>query len=103
MGVPNVGLGKFLIMILVTWLTPFPGLGNIILLWNYPYYRAGAAAALALACTSYLVIGILTFMSLVTLADISYIVAFVVVLGMRVWMTLDAVTAFVGWKDSHRG
>lgn len=96
--VPTVGFGKFLIMILVTWLTPFPGLANIIFLWDYLYYRSGATTALAVAFTAYLVLGILSFMGLITLASISYIIAFVVVLGLRIWMTLDAITAFVPYR-----
>lgn len=91
----NVGFGKFLIMILVTWLTPFPGLANLLFLWPYPYYRTGASIAVGVSITSFLVIVILTAIGLIGLAEATVYIAGIIFLAMKIWMTLDAVSAFL--------
>jgi hypothetical protein len=91
----NVGFGKFLIMILVTWLTPFPGLANLFFLWRYPYYRSGAITAIGISVVCYIVISVLAGVGLIALADLSFIITVVIIIAMKVWMTLDAVNAFI--------
>jgi hypothetical protein len=91
----NVGFGKFLIMMLVTWLTPFPGLANLFFLWRYPYYRSGAITAIGISVVCYIVISVLAGVGLIGLADLSFIIAVVLIIAMKVWMTLDAVNAFI--------
>ncbi|MEE9488773.1 MAG: hypothetical protein ACUZ8A_00920 [Candidatus Bathyanammoxibius sp.] len=91
----NVGFGKFLIMILVTWLTPFPGLANLLFLWPYPYYRSGACAALGISIAIPFIIAILAAVGLIGLADFSFYIAAIIYFAMRVWMTLDAISAFM--------
>ncbi len=90
----NVGFGKFLIMILVTWLTPFPGLANLLFLWPFPYYRAGAITALGISVACFLVIVILAGIGLIGLADLAAVIMFVILLAMKIWMTIDALSAF---------
>ncbi len=89
----NVGFGKFLIMLLVTWLT-FPGLANLLFLWPFPYYRSGAITALGISVTCSLVIIILAGIGLVGLGDIAVYIAFVIVFALKIWMTIDAISAF---------
>lgn len=90
----NVGFGKFLIMILVTWLTPFPGLANLLFLWPFPYYRAGAITALGISVACFLVIVILAGIGLIGLADLAAVIIFIVLFAMKIWMTIDALSAF---------
>lgn len=90
----NVGFGKFLIMILVTWLTPFPGLANLLFLWPFPYYRAGAITALSISVASFLVIVILAGIGLIGLADLAAVIIFIILFAMKIWMTIDALSAF---------
>ena len=90
----DVGFGKFLIMILITWLTLLPGLGNLIFLWSDQYYRNGAITALAVSVTCYIVIAVFAAVEFVSMADLGYIIVFFIVLGIRIWMTLDAVRAY---------
>ncbi len=90
----NVGFGKFLIMILVTWLTPFPGLANLLFLWPFPYYRSGAITALGISITCFIVIIILAGIGLIGLADVAVYIAAVIVFAMKIWMTIDAISAF---------
>lgn len=90
----GVGFGKFLIMLLVTWLTPFPGLANLLFLWPYPYYRAGASTALGVSITCFLVIVILTAVELIGVADVAFYVSWIIILAMKIWMTMDAISAF---------
>ena len=90
----DVGFGKFLIMILVTWLTLFPGLGNLIFLWYDLRYRNNAITALAVSFTCYIVIAVLVGVEFVSMADLGYIIVFFIVLGLRIWMTLDAIKSY---------
>ncbi|MCB7129624.1 MAG: hypothetical protein NOU37_06600 [Candidatus Brocadiales bacterium] len=87
----RVGFVKFIIMLLVTWLTLFPGLGNLIFLWASPYYRIGAITALVIALGSSLAMWLLAGDSIF---DIRYIILFIVIIAMKIWMTLDAVSAY---------
>jgi hypothetical protein len=70
-------------MLLITWLTIFAGLGNLIFLWKDHHFRLRAIIALAVAVTFTITAPLYPF----------YVVALVQV-GMSVWMTLDAITAF---------
>lgn len=72
----DVGFGKFLIMILVTWLTLFPGLGNLIFLWYDLRYRNNAITALAVSFTCYIVIAVFAGVEFVSMADLGYIIVF---------------------------
>ncbi|MEE9201412.1 MAG: hypothetical protein V3V45_08210 [Candidatus Brocadiales bacterium] len=90
----NVGFGKFLIMILVTWLTPFPGLANLLFLWPFPYYRAGAITALGVSVACFMVIVILAGIGLIGLADLAAVIIFIILFAMKIWMTIDALSAF---------
>ncbi len=90
----NVGFGKFLIMILVTWLTPFPGLANLLFLWPFPYYRSGAITALSVSVTCFLVIIILAGIGLIGLGDVVVYITVIILFAMKIWMTIDAISAF---------
>ena len=90
----GVGFGKFLIMLLVTWLTPFPGLANLLFLWPFPYYRAGASTALGVSIACFLVVVILTSTEFIGVADVAFYVTLIIILVMKIWMTMDAVRAF---------
>ncbi|MHC4197000.1 MAG: hypothetical protein ACYSRP_03685 [Planctomycetota bacterium] len=77
----NVGVWKMVFMLLITWLTPFAGLGNLLFLWRDHHFRLRAIIALAV-----------TLAIAIPLYHL-YTGIFIHV-GMNVWMTLDAVAAF---------
>lgn len=79
----SVSIWKLVFMLLITWLTIFAGLGNLIFLWRDKAFRLRAIIALAVAVTFTITAPLYPF----------YVVALVQV-GMNVWMTLDAITAF---------
>lgn len=70
-------------MLLITWLTIFAGLGNLIFLWKDKAFRLRAIIALAVAVTF-----------TITAPLYPFYVGLLVQVGMSVWMTLDAITAF---------
>ncbi len=79
----SVSVWKLVFMLLITWLTIFAGLGNLIFLWKDHHFRLRAIIALAVAVTFTITAPLYPF----------YVVALVQV-GMSVWMTLDAIVAF---------
>ncbi len=92
----DVGIGRLTAMILITWLTPFVGLGNLILLWADPYYKKRAIIALSASIGSALAAPVLVH--LMGTAESIYLLALLVTIGMRVWMTIDAVLAHAVYK-----
>ncbi len=77
----RVGVWKLVFMLLITWLTPFSGLGNLLFLWNDHHFRLRAIIALAV--------------TLAIAIPLYHLYTGVLIhLGMNVWMTLDAIAAF---------
>jgi hypothetical protein len=77
----SVGIWKMVFMLLITWLTPFVGLGNLLFLWRDHHFRLRAIIALAVTLT--IAIPLYPLYS-----------GFFIHLGLAVWMTLDAIAAF---------
>ncbi len=77
----NVSGWKLVFMLLITWLTPFVGLGNLLFLWRDHHFRL--RAIIALAVTLALAIPLYHLYT-----------GFFIHVGMAVWMTLDAIAAF---------
>ena len=92
----EIGIGKLTAMILITWLTPLVGLGNLILLWADPYYKKRSIIALGVSIGSAL--GAAILVRLMGATEILYPLALLVTIGMRVWMTVDAVHAHAVYK-----
>ncbi len=87
----RIGIWKMVFMLLITWLTPFSGLGNLIFMWNNDHYRRRSAIALGVglgaAVIPHIVIGTMhgwTFSHALEGTQ----------LGMDIWMTFDAVAAY---------
>ena len=74
---------KLVFMLLITWLTPFSGLGNLLFLWRDHHFRLRAIIALAVAVTF-----------TITASLYPFYVGVLVQVGMSVWMTLDAIAVF---------
>ncbi len=72
---------KLVFMLLITWLTIFVGLGNLLFLWKDHHFRLRAIIALAVTLA-------------IAIPLYSLYTGFFIHLGMAVWMTLDAITAF---------
>ena len=77
----RVGFWKIVFMLLITWLTPFVGLGNLIFLWSDKSFRLRAIIALAVTLA-------------IAVPLYPLYAGFFIHLGMAIWMTLDAITAF---------
>ncbi|MHC4197972.1 MAG: hypothetical protein ACYSRP_08710 [Planctomycetota bacterium] len=92
----EIGIGKLTAMILITWLTPLVGLGNLILLWADPYYKKRAIIALGVSIGSAL--GGTILVRLMGTAESLYPLALLVTIGLRVWITVDAVHAHTVYK-----
>ena len=87
----RVDEGKLAAMLLITWLTGLAGLGNLIFLWSDLRYRRRAAIALGLTLGTAFIILIL-FLSIIGIVLILF--AIWIPLGMAIWMTLDAISAY---------
>ncbi len=87
----RVGSWKMVFMLLITWLTPFSGLGNLIFLWNNDHYRRRSAIALGVglgaAVIPHAVTGAMHWWTFSHALEGIH-------LGMNIWMTLDAVAAY---------
>lgn len=94
--VPKIGIVKLIVIIAITWITPFAGLGNLIFIWANPNYRKNAIVALSITIVSSLVATILIHVA--GLSEAVHIVALLIAAGMRVWMTIDAVNAYRRYK-----
>jgi hypothetical protein len=79
------------VMLLITWLTCFVGLGNLIFLWSDLRYRRRAAIALGLTLGTAFIILILLF-SIIGIVLILF--AIWIPLGMAIWMTIDAISVY---------
>ncbi len=77
----NVDIWKLVFMLLITWLAMLPGLGNLIFLWRDKAFRLRAIIALAVTVA-------------IAIPLYQLYTGFFIHLGMAVWMTLDALTAF---------
>lgn len=93
----EIGGGKLTGMLLITWLTCFIGLGNLIFLWRDLRYRKRAAAALGLTLGTGLIILIL---SVSVIGAIFIVFAIWIPLGMAIWMTVDAISAYGKYKKT---
>ncbi|MCP4364673.1 MAG: hypothetical protein GY800_05175 [Planctomycetes bacterium] len=86
----RIGIWKMVFMLLITWLTPFSGLGNLILMWNNDHYRRRSAIALGVGLGA----GVIPHAVLGTQGwSFSHIME-ATQLGMDIWMTFDAVAAY---------
>ncbi len=78
-------------MLLITWLTPFSGLGNLIFCWHDRHYRRRAIIALAVA------VGVGLIPHAVTGGVFGWVLSHVfraAWVGMGVWMTFDAFAVY---------
>ncbi|MCP4363823.1 MAG: hypothetical protein GY800_00760 [Planctomycetes bacterium] len=87
----RVGVWKMVFMLLITWLTPFSGLGNLIFMWNNNHYRRRSIIALGVGLGA----GVIPHIVLGALHGgwFAYLLEGTQ-LGMDIWMTVDAVTAY---------
>ncbi len=92
----RIGMWKMVFMLLITWLTPFSGLGNLIFLWNNNHYRRRSAIALGIGLGA----GVIPHVVLGTQGWTFSHALEGIQLGMDIWMTLDAVAAY---KKSRAG
>ncbi len=82
---------QLVVMLLITWLTCFVGLGNLIYLWRDLRYRKRAAIALGLTLGT----GFIILFLIVSIIGIVFILFFIwIPLGMAIWMTVDAISAY---------
>lgn len=88
--------GKLTGMLLITWLTTFIGLGNLIFLWGDKRHRKRAAIALGLSLGTWLIILIL---AILVFGAVLIPLAVWLPLGMAIWMTIDAINAYKTYKD----
>lgn len=96
---PQVGGWKLVFMLLITWLTWFSGLGNLIFLWNDLHYRKRAAIALGVGLGA----AVIPHATLVSTQGWLFGHFFEAVqLGMDVWMTLDAISAYKKYRPAAR-
>ncbi|MHA2069588.1 MAG: hypothetical protein ACXABY_34935, partial [Candidatus Thorarchaeota archaeon] len=56
---PRIGIGKLTVMLLITWLTLFVGLGNLIFLRTDSHYRTRAIIALSVGVGSAIAVSVL--------------------------------------------
>lgn len=92
---PCVGGWKFVFMLLITWLTWFSGLGNLIFLWNDLHYRKRAAIALGVGLGA----AVIPHATLVSTQGWFFGHFFEAVqLGMDIWMTFDAISAYKKYR-----
>ncbi len=87
-GRTNIGKGKLIAMIVISWCTLLVGLGNLIFLKG----RRRRNAIIALSVV--FVVGMPLFY-------VSF-AAYLVVMGLSVWMTIDAVNSYRGSKWRRR-
>lgn len=96
---PRIGGWKFVFMLLITWLTWFSGLGNLIFLWNDLHYRKRAAIALGVGLGA----AVIPHATLVSTQGWLFGHIFEAVqLGMDIWMTFDAISAYKKYRPAAR-
>ena len=83
----QIGGWKLVFMLLITWLTPFSGLGNLIFCWRDRHYRHRAIIALAVAVG----VGLIPHPVMGGVFGWVFRAAWV---GMSVWMTFDALAVY---------
>ncbi len=83
----QIGGWKLVFMLLITWLTPFSGLGNLIFCWRDRHYRHRAIIAVAVAVG----VGLIPHAVMGSVFGWIFRVAWV---GMGVWMTFDAFAVY---------
>ncbi len=86
----QIGGWKLIFMLLITWLTPFSGLGNLIFCWRDRHYRDRAVIALAVAVVASLIPHAVMGGMGWTFSHIFRVVW----VGMSAWMTFDAIKVY---------
>lgn len=78
-------------MLLITWLTWFSGLGNLIFCWRDRHYRHRAIIALAVSVGIGLIVHVVTSGVFGWIFGHAFVAAWI---GMGVWMTFDAFAVY---------